>query len=116
MTGFATVKKIRRIEETLHNLGMQLYYDKYASTSDEHSLSVIPRDDELPMYSRDATLFTGSLEALDYWLMGVQWSRGYDLLLRVSDDKKRARKEQDTRNKHTMQRIKNEEVDLVKAG
>jgi hypothetical protein len=39
----------------------------------------------------------------------LEWSRNYDYLLRVSDDKKRTRKEQDTKNSILMKKIKESE-------
>jgi len=52
----------------------------------------------LPIYSRDAVLFAGSLEAADKFMQGVLWAQDYDRMLKVSDVKKRTRKEQDVRN------------------
>jgi elongation factor P--beta-lysine ligase len=64
----------------------------------------------LPVYARDAQVFVGTIEQLEVWLRGVEWARQYDMLLRVSDDKKRKRKEQDERNRQLVQRLKNEEI------
>ena len=57
-------------------------------------VAVKPKDaDSLPVYTRDAELFTGTLEQLRIWLQGVQWAREYDMMLKLSDEKKRAIKE-----------------------
>ena len=37
----------------------------------------------MPIYSRDAEVFCGTLEQLDVWLRGVEWARNYDYLLRA---------------------------------
>ena len=50
---------------------------------------------------------------LEIWLRGVEWSRKYDQMIKVSDDKKRQRKEQDVRNKQLVQRLKDEELILI---
>lgn len=108
MTGYSTILKIRRLEEDVAKLGMRMGNARGGYYSSEYGdvLSLFPLDDELPTFSRDAELFTGTLEQLEVWLRGVEFARRYDLLLRVSDDKKRARKEQDLKNKHLLESIK----------
>lgn len=108
MTGYSTILKIRRLEEDVAKLGMRMGNAKGGYYSSEHNdvLSLFPLDNELPTFSRDAELFTGTLEQLEVWLRGVEFARRYDLLLRVSDDKKRARKEQDLKNKQLLESIK----------
>jgi hypothetical protein len=67
----------------------------------------VPKDATvLPIYSRDAELFVGSLETLETWLHGVRWAREYDMMLRLSDEKKRSTAEQKERNKNLMRTIK----------
>jgi hypothetical protein len=74
----------------------------------------VPKDLEaLPIYSRDATLFAGSLEAADKFMQGVIWARDYDRMLKVSDVAKRERKEQDERNKQMVMLLKSEKNILV---
>ena len=67
----------------------------------------MPKDhDALPMYSRDAELFIGTIERLEDWLAGVRWAREYDMMLRLSDEVKRNKAEQKQRNRNLMQSIK----------
>ena len=73
-------------------------------------VAVFPRDDKLPVYSRDAELYIGTLEGLEIWMRGIEWARQYDMLLKVSDDKKRERKEQDELNKQLVTRLKDEKL------
>jgi hypothetical protein len=35
----------------------------------------------------------GTLEQLQVWIRGVQWAREYDMMLKLSDEKKRTIKE-----------------------
>lgn len=113
MSGYYEVLKLRRIEKELDELGFMLCSPKQGWNSDDQNVvGIKPKDeDSLPVYSRDAQVFQGTLEQLEVWLRGVEWARGYDMLLRVSDDKKRERKEQDLRNKHMVQMLKNEEIE-----
>jgi hypothetical protein len=71
----------------------------------------VPKDaDALPIYSRDAELFVGTLEGLETWLHGVRWAREYDMMLKLSDEKKRARKEQDERNRILLKTLKDSKI------
>jgi hypothetical protein len=108
MAGWNTIERIRRIEEAVDKLGFKFSKSKHSDWSEDHgALSLVPKDHEaLPIYSRDAELFVGSLERLEDWLHGVRWAREYDMMLRLSDDKKRVKAEQKERNKNLMRTIK----------
>lgn len=112
MSGYQTILRIRRMEETVEKLGFMMANSKHGwDHSNPDMIALKPRDaDAVPIYSRDAEVFCGTLEQLDQWLQGVEWARNYDMMLKVSDEKKRERKEQDLRNHYTMQRLKNEQV------
>jgi hypothetical protein len=95
--GFYTYREIQRVEELANKLGFQFTYPKHHG-SDSDYFSLIPiNDDAFPIYNRDAQLFTGTLGDVDAWLRGLVWARDYDKLLKVSNEKKRERKEQDER-------------------
>jgi hypothetical protein len=100
MSGYNTILKIRQLEQRLDQLGMMMcqasqYYRDFGDM-----VAVQPRDsDSLPIYSRDAELFVGTLEALEYWIQGIEWARKYDTMLfgrRHSSN--RERREQQHRN------------------
>lgn len=112
MSGWNTIERIRRLEERIDKLGFKFAKSKHSDWSDDHgALSLKPKDpDALPIYSRDAELYVGSVEGLETWLAGVRWAREYDMMLKLSDDKKRARKEQDERNRMLLKTIKNSEI------
>lgn len=108
MNGWNTIEQIRRIEKEIDQMGFKFSRTKHGDWSDTHgALSLVPKDaDSVPVYSRDAELFVGSLERLEDWLAGVRWAREYDMILGVSDDKKRSRKEQDVRNRQLVSTLK----------
>lgn len=112
MAGWDTIERIRRIEQQIDVLGFKFAKSKHGSWTEDHgALSIVPKDaDSLPIYSRDAELFVGSLEQLQVWIQGVRWAREYDMMLKLSDDKKRARKEQDERNRQLARTLKTLEV------
>lgn len=108
MSGWNTIQRIKRIEEQISRLGFKFSKSKHGDFTDLHgALSLVPRDaDALPMYSRDAELFVGSIERLEDWLAGVHWARDYDMMLRLSDDKKRIVAEQKEKNRQLMRTLK----------
>jgi hypothetical protein len=108
MSGWNTIQRIKRIEEQVDKLGFKFSKSKHSDWSEDHgALSLVPKDHEaLPIYTRDAELFIGSVERLEDWLAGVRWAREYDMMLRLSDDKKRSAAEQKERNRQLMRTLK----------
>lgn len=111
MSGYGTVLKIRRLEQEIDALGLRWGYSKMGSwgyNQSDEVIALFPKDDEsLPIYSRDAELFTGTIEQVEVWLRGLAWAREYDrMLLGNSLEKKRERKEQDYRNRELLKKIK----------
>lgn len=108
MTGYNTIRKIAQVTETCDELGFKIGHSKHTyDTVFGDVLSLYPKDDALPRYSRDAELFTGTLESLQYFLLGIEWARNYDIM--VLGDKHTARREkaeQSVRNHQLMQTIK----------
>jgi hypothetical protein len=108
MSGWNTIQRIKRIEEEIDKLGFKFAKSKHTDWSEDHgALSLLPKDhDALPIYTRDAELFVGSLERLEDWINGVRWAREYDRMLKISDDDKRAKAEQKEKNRILMRMIK----------
>jgi hypothetical protein len=108
MSGWNTIQRIRNLEEKIDLLGFKFAKSKHGDWTDSHgALSLVPKDlDALPMYSRDAELFVGSLERLEDWLAGVQWARDYDRMCKISTDKAREAAEQKERNRQLMRTLK----------
>lgn len=95
MAGFNSILEIRRLEEQINKLGFMFAHSRHNYNNEFGDVVALkPKDaDSVPIYSRDAELFVGTLKDLQYWLKGVEWARQYDSMLRLSDDKKRAVKE-----------------------
>ena len=107
MTGWNTIKKIRAIEERADLLGMKFAPYRH-NDYNEDNVALIPKDqDSLPIYTRDAILFAGSLESADQFMQGIAWARDYDrMVVDKNIDTKRIRKEQDLRNKQLAEILK----------
>lgn len=111
MSGYSLVVRLRRFEQDIDALGFIMTYSKYGSTNGVDLIGLKPKDaDALPVYARDQELFTGTIEQAEDWIRGIKWARQYDELLRLSDNKKRARKEQDERNRQLMRALKQTSV------
>lgn len=94
--GMRTVQYINRVEAQAEKLGLKFAVSRFHRDLD--TIALVPLEDEFPLYSRDAELFVGTLAECECFLNGLQRARDYDKMLKVSDEKKRQRKEQDYRN------------------
>jgi len=110
MAGYKTILTLRHLEKEVDKLGFVLEAPRSSGWGDsdfDDRVSIIPKDENaLPIYTRDAEIFTGSLESLRIWLQGANWAREYDRMLKVSDDKKRAKKEDEERGRQLIAKLK----------
>ena len=107
--GYDQILQMRRAEAKANELGLMFAYPEHGWGGDEHTarLALRPKDaDSLPIYARDAQLFTGTLYEAEVFMLGIEWARDYDRMLKVSDNNKRERKEQDWRNRRLLNMIK----------
>jgi hypothetical protein len=120
MSGYQTILRIRRIEETVAKLGFMLSNSRHGwDNSNPDMIALKPCDDDaLPVYSRDAEIFRGTLEELEVWLRGVEWARDYDGHLRISNNEKRAQGEDRERRRIAEMRKREEQkmiLDVLKS-
>ena len=114
MSGYNTILRMRRLEKEVTELGFMFAYPKHRFGDEQDMVALRPLDsDAVPIYSRDAEIFCGTLEQLEVWLRGVEWARNYDMLLKVSDEKRRARQEQNIRNANLAKILKDEKVSEI---
>jgi hypothetical protein len=106
MSGYNNILKVRRFEERVHGMGLRIGYPRYRADADRDMLSLMPRDQEWPLYSRDAEMFIGTIDSATSWLDGLEFARNYDDMLKVGSRTKRERKEQDYRNRELLKAIK----------
>ena len=98
--GYKLIQRIEGLKKAVDALGLKMATPKHFYDQGTDYLALIPKDaDSLPVYSRDAEVFTGSLDALETWLLGVDWARRYDtLVFGRKHNSNRERKEQLCRN------------------
>lgn len=106
--GWNDVQRIKRVEARANALGFELTDGgkSWAIEGTSAAIYVQPKDDLLPIYSRTANFFIGSIEHIESWLDGIEWARHYDDLLKVSNVKKRIRQEDRVREEHLMKTLK----------
>jgi len=110
--GYEQIAQMRRAEKCAEELGFMFAYPRtgWGGGEEKNYLALRPKDaDSLPIYARDAQMFTGTLDDVENFMLGIKWARDYDYMLKVSDDKKRTRKEQDVRNKKLIDKLRGEE-------
>jgi hypothetical protein len=108
MSGYQAILNIRRLEERVDRLGMRMGHPKHGGYYKEYgdTVALFPKDQELPIYSRDAEIYVGTLEGMEIWLNGFEKAREYDrMLLGKTHETKRQRREQDYRNEQLMRQI-----------
>lgn len=117
MSGYQTILRIRGLEEEVDKLGLRMDKSKHGDFRQGFGdvIALFPKDDSLPIYSRDAEIFVGTLEEMEWWLRGFQKSNEYlRMLIGQNFEDKVKRKEQDYRNKQLLTKIsqagKEEEV------
>jgi hypothetical protein len=116
MAGYNAILELRRLEEAVNQLGFMMSAPRTGSWgNDGDRVSIKPKDDTaLPLYNRDAEVFTGTLEQLQTWVRGVAWAREYDSMLRLSDDKKRTAAEAKELVRQADQRRRTEQKEMIK--
>lgn len=102
MSGYDTIELIKFLEEEVDKLGLQI-----TKGQDYHRVAVIPKKNSVGVYHPSTRLFVGTLEELEYWILGVRWARDHDMVLFGSKhNERRERKEQDVRNRKLVEIIK----------
>lgn len=111
MTGYATFNRWKRIADFADKLGFRLGNPKHGSwgsPSDVDMVSIFPKDEELPVYTRDAEIFCGTFAQLETFLSGWERAQQYDMLLRISDEKKRKTAENKERERQRLAKEREE--------
>lgn len=106
MSGYNLIRKIRYLEEECDKLGFKITSTKDYVNIYGDVVALKPKADCLPIYSRDAELFVGSIEDLDRWIQGFHFARKYDsMVMGKAHDARRDRREQDYRNERLLKQI-----------
>ena len=101
MSGYSTYCKWKRIEDWAKTLGFRIGNSRHGWGRDVDTdvVALFPAEDAMPVYARDCEFFTGTFNQLEVWLAGWERAQQYDMLLRVSDEKKRKKAEDKERER-----------------
>ena len=111
MSGYKLVLRLRKFEEEIAALGFRMGHSKYGY-SDVDQIALFPKDDDcLPIYSRGAEIFTGTIEQCELWMRGIKWAREYARLLGIKEESQRLRKEDLCRQEQLFRKLKYKEKD-----
>lgn len=81
------INQIKRLEERLIKLGYKMTPSKYNYNS-EYNIGIYPLEDKHPLYSRDAEIFRGDVDAIFCWIQGIEQYDGYLRMLKAIDNKR----------------------------
>ena len=82
--GMDMFERIDRVRELADHYGFRLGkmpYNSYGITDNIDNIALYPKDESLPVYSRDACFFSGNLVELENFFEGIRWSRNYDQMI-----------------------------------
>lgn len=88
VAGWQLFRDFRDTEEQANKIGLKFAPSKY-SGMEWDTIALIPLNEDLPVYNREAEVFIGSLQDIKNWLRGVDWARNYDDIMKVSNNEKR---------------------------
>jgi hypothetical protein len=112
MAGYNAIMKLRKLEEAVDNLGFKFASPRHGGYNQDYdNVALVPKDEHaLPIYSRDAELYVGTLENLQHWLAGVEWARSYDRAISLTSAEKREKKENDYRHQYLLKKLAKDHV------
>ena len=116
MSGYSTYKRWQRIEEQAKHLGFCLGPPRgngWNMRDDGDMVTVYPADAALPVYTRNADLFTGTFAQVEVWMQGWMQAQQYDAMLRMTDDKRRRKFEDAERARQAEQRRREEQKKML---
>lgn len=94
--GMSMIERIDRVRAVADRLGFRMGktpYSHFSAADSIDNIALYPKDDCLPIYTRDVIIFEGNLVELEYWIKGLDWARQYDSYLGVANEQRRAQYE-----------------------
>ena len=115
MTGYATYLHCQRVAEQANKLGFRLGHPKHGHWSNDlDQVTLYPAEKALPIYSRDADIFTGTFREVEIFLAGWSTAQQYDAMLSMTTDKRRKQYEDRELARRAEQRKRKEQAEMLK--
>ena len=105
VAGWQLLNNFRDVEARANKIGLKFGPSKFSGMEFD-TIALVPFNEHLPIYNREAEVFTGSLQDIDKWLQGITWARNYDDLMKVSNDDKRQTTERKYQQRELLRAIK----------
>jgi hypothetical protein len=117
MSGYHTYQTWQRIEAQAKMLGFRLANPKHGWNSREEpdTVGLFPDSEALPVYARDAEIFVGTFRQIEIFLAGWARAHQYDMMLRLSDEKRRKKAEVRELARQAEQRKREEQKKILAA-
>ncbi len=112
MSGYATYQWYQRVESQARDLGFRLDQPRHYYQETGDVVSLYPLDNALPIYSRDAEIYTGTFADVERFLTGWTRAQQYDAMLRMTDDKRRKKFENAERERQRVAKLKAEKREV----
>jgi len=102
--GWRTADRFMRFRDRARDFGLEVAKPKHHHTNHD-VFALVPYQDRLPIYCRDAEIFIGNLTEAENWLAGMEWARNYHLMIRATNKNKIDRCEQNIRNEFLLKEL-----------
>ena len=116
MSGYATYTRWQRIEAQAKQLGFRLGNPKHGWGRDGEATDMVtlyPDGEALPVFSRDADIYSGTFRDIEIFMAGWARAQQYDMMLRIADDKKRKKYEDKERARQAEQKKREEQKKIM---
>lgn len=115
MSGYSTYTRWQRIEAQAKSLGFSLANPRHGwgTSGETDQVALYPEGEALPVYTRDAEIFVGTFSQVETFLYGWSRAQQYDMLLRITDDKKRKKYEDRERARQAEQKKREEQKKML---
>lgn len=104
------VQLLEKVVDGLNKLGFYAKNTKYGYQDGRCLVGVYPLKDMNPLYSRDAEVFTGTMEEIQCWMRGVNHRNDYLHMLKATTEKRIQELEEKYRKKLKQQAM----IDAIK--
>ncbi len=105
VAGWQLLRSFRDVEERANKIGLKFAASKYSGMEFD-TIALVPLDEHLPVYNREAEVFQGTLQDISSWIRGVEWSRNYDNLMMSKNDEKRETAERKYQQRELLKTIR----------
>lgn len=110
--GYHFLQRVEKFKYRANLLGLQIAKPTHLyGAPDSDRFALIPLDDHLPIFCRDAEIFIGNLDQAEEWIAGYEWARNYFFMIKATNPQKIQRCEQNIRNADLLTKLSKVEKD-----